>query len=208
MKYSSLLFLFLAHTVLLAQGTNQVQFGKNRVQFHKDFEEWSEYESDNFVTYWYGEARYIGQAAVVMAEYDFAEIQNFLEHRMNEKLEIIVYSDLTDLKQNNIGSEEAFENVVGQTKTVENKLFVYFNGDHNHLRQQIRQGIAAIYIDAMLFGSNLQEIVQNAVLLDLPEWYKQGLVAYVGEEWNTDLDSQLREVFAKPQFKDFEVLCD
>ena len=207
MKYSSLLFLsflFLANIVLVAQGTNQVQFGKNRVQFHKDFEEWSEYESDNFVTYWYGEARYIGQAAVVMAEYDFAEIQNFLEHRMNEKLEIIVYSDLTDLKQNNIGSEEAFENVVGQTKTVENKLFVYFNGDHNHLRQQIRQGIAAIYIDAMLFGSNLQEIVQNAVLLDLPEWYKQGLVAYVGEEWNTDLDSQLREVFATPQFKDFE----
>ncbi|MCC6727392.1 MAG: hypothetical protein IT258_23010 [Saprospiraceae bacterium] len=188
--------------------TTQTEFGKNRVQFHQDFAEWSQYESRNFITYWYGEGRLVGQAVVQMAEYDFYEIQGILEHRMNDKIEIIVYKDLTDLKQSNIGSEEAFMNTGGQTKIVGNKMFVYFNGDHNHLRRQIREGVASVYLNAMLFGSNLQEIVQNAVMMNLPEWFKDGLISYVGEEWNTALDNQLRDMFLSGKYADFEEMAE
>jgi hypothetical protein len=188
--------------------TTQTEFGKNRVQFHQDFAEWSQYESRNFITFWYGEGRLIGQSVVQMAEYDFYEIQGILEHRMNDKIEIIVYTDLTDLKQSNIGSEEAFVNTGGQTKIVGNKMFVYFNGDHNNLRRQIREGIASVYLNAMLFGSNLQEIVQNAVMMNLPEWFKDGLISYVGEEWNTSLDNQLRDLFISCNYPDFETMAE
>ncbi len=186
-----------------SQGT-QVRFGKNRVQYHQDFADWSQYESDNFITYWYGEGRNIGQAAVQIAEYDFKEIQNLLEHRLNDKIEIIVYTDLTDLKQSNIGSEEAFMNTGGQTKIVGSKIFIYFNGDHNHLRRQIREGISSVFMESMLFGSSLQEIVQNAVMMNLPEWFKQGLVAYVGDPWNTRLDEELRERITDEDFEGFD----
>jgi hypothetical protein len=195
-------------TVPVAGQTTQTEFGKNRVQFHKDFAEWSQYESRNFITYWYGEGRLIGQSVVMMAEYDFYEIQGILEHRMNDKIEIIVYTDLTDLKQSNIGSEEAFVNTGGQTKIVGNKMFVYFNGDHNDLRRQIREGVASVYLNAMLFGSNLQEIVQNAVMMNLPEWFKDGLISYVGEEWSTDLDNQLRDLFLSGKYADFEAMAE
>ncbi|MCB9347657.1 MAG: hypothetical protein H6573_09125 [Lewinellaceae bacterium] len=202
-------FLFcLPALALLAQGTTQVEFGKNRVQYHQDFAEWSQYESDNFITYWYGEGRYVGQAVVQLAEYDFKDIQNILEHRINEKIQIIVYTDLTDLKQSNIGSEEAFTNTGGQTKIVGNKVFVYFNGDHNNLRKQVREGIASVYLNAMLFGSNLQEIVQNAVMMNLPEWFKEGLVSYVGEPWNADLDNRLRDYILREDFEGFEALSE
>jgi len=184
----------------------EVQFGKNRVQYHQDYEEWLMYESRNFITYWYGEGRFVGQSAVQLAEYDFEEIQAILEHRLNNKIEIIVYTDLTDLKQGNIGSEEAFENTGGKTKIVGNKMFIHFDGNHSHLRQEIREGIASVYLNAMLFGSNLQEIVQNAVLLSLPDWFKDGLVAYIGEEWNTELDNQLRDILARKEHKDFNDL--
>ena len=186
-----------------AQQGPQVQFGKNRVQYHQDYDEWMMYESRNFITYWYGEGRFIGQSAVQLAELDFEEIQNVLEHRLNNKIEVIVYTDLTDLKQSNIGSEEAFENTGGKTKIVGNKIFVHFDGNHNHLRKEIREGIASVYLNSMLFGSNLQEIVQNAVLLSLPDWFKNGLVAYIGQEWNTELDNQLRDILARKQHKDF-----
>ena len=189
--------------VAFAQQRPQVQFGKNRVQYHQDYEEWLMYESRNFITYWYGEGRFIGQSAVQLAEYDFEEIQAILEHRLNHKIEIIVYTDLTDLKQGNIGSEEAFENTGGKTKIVGNKMFIHFDGNHNHLRAEIREGIASVYLNAMLFGSNLQEIVQNAVLLSLPDWFKDGLVAYIGEEWNTELDNQLRDILARKEHEDF-----
>lgn len=184
--------------------TSQVQFGKNRVQYHRDFDEWSQYESDNFITYWYGGGRNIGQVVVQLAEYDFNYIQNILEHRVNEKIQIIVYTDLTDVKQSNIGSDEAFNNTGGQTKIVGNKIFVYFNGDHTDLRRQIREGIASVYLDAMLFGSNLQEIVQNAVMMNLPEWFKTGLVAFVGENWSTTQDNLLRDAILDEDFRGFD----
>jgi hypothetical protein len=201
------LLLCLSWTATLGQST-QTEFGKNRVQFHNDFAEWSKYESRNFITYWYGEGRLIGQSVVQMAEYDFNEIQGVLEHRMNDKIEIIVYKDLTDLKQSNIGSEDAFENVGGQTKIVGNKMFVYFNGDHNDLRRQVREGIASVYLNAMLFGSNLQEIVQNAVMMNLPNWFKQGLIAFVGEPWSPALDNQLRDILLSEKYADFKEIAD
>jgi len=202
LSFFSLLFFALEAQVA------DVRFGKNRVQYHQDYDEWVQYESDNFVTFWYGEGRNIGQFVVQTAEYDFEYIQSILEHRVNDKLEIIVYTDVTDLKQSNIGNEEAFTNLTGQTKIVGNKIFVYFNGDHTNLRQQIREGIASVYLEAMLFGANLQEIVQNAVMLNLPDWFKQGLAAYLGNSWNTDLDNQLRDAILDEDFKNFEIFAE
>lgn len=207
MRLYLFLFLCLPMALLHAQGT-QVEFGKNRVQYHDDFAEWSQYESENFITYWYGEGRLIGQAVVLLAEYDFREIQSVLEHRMNEKIQIIVYTDITDVKQSNIGSEETFVNAAGQTKIVGNKVFVYYDGNHNNLRRQVREGIASVYLSAMLFGASLQEVVQNAVMMNLPVWFKDGLASYVGERWNTDLDDRLRDYLLSDDFEGFEDLAE
>lgn len=208
LRYLLLFILLLVFGFKLIAQTNDTRFGKNRIQFHDDFENWLQYETPNFITYWYGKARNVGQAAVQIAELDHDAIQNTLEHRINDKIELIVYGDLTDLKQSNIGSEEVFLNVIGQTKIVGNKVFIYFNGDHKHLRKQIRQGIASVYLNSMLFGTNLQEIVQNAVMMNLPQWFKQGLVSYIGEEWNSDLDNQLKDALLNEEFENFEELVE
>ncbi len=205
--FYTITLLLLPFSALFAQGT-QVEFGKNRVQYHNEYEEWLQYESTNFITYWYGEGRGIGQSVVQTAELDYDEVQSILEHRMNGRIEIIVYKDLTDLKQSNIGSEETFVNTGGHTKIVGNKIFVYFNGDHNDLRRQLREGIASVYLNAMLFGSNLQEIVQNAVMMNLPEWFKQGLVAYVGQEWSTEMDNKLRDIILQKRYKSFDKFAE
>lgn len=205
MRIKLLLVLFTAlllSTVSRSQGT-QAEFGKNRVQYHNDFEEWSQYESDNFFVYWYGASRNVGQTVVQFAEYDFAEIQSLLEHRVNEKIQIIVYADLTDFKQSNIGTEEAFTSTAGQTKIVGTTIFVYYDGNHSHLREQIREGIASVYLNTMLFGGNFQEIVQNAVMLNLPAWFKDGLVAYAGEAWSTEQDNALRDALLNPKYRNF-----
>ncbi len=188
--------------------TNRESFGKNRVQYHRDFDEWLQYESDNFITYWYGEARNIGQTVVQLAEYDFDQLQNVLEHRINEKVQIIVYTDITDLKQSNIGNEEVFETTSGQAKFLGNKVFVYFNGDHTDLRRQIREGIASVYLEHMLFGSNLQEVVQNAVLMNLPDWFKAGLLAYIGRSWSVESDTRLRQLLLSGEYETFEELSE
>ena len=218
MRLSIYLLLCVFGNGLFAQ-TSQVEFGKNRVQYHRDFDSWEEYESDNFITYWYGEGRNLGQSVVQMAEYDFGYIQKMLEHRMNEKVQLIVYRDVTDLKQSNIGSEEVFtlpgaQNLgrsasyisATQTKFLGNKAFVYFNGDHGDLRRQVREAMAGVYIEHMLYGSSVQEVVQNAVLLNLPPWFKSGLIAYLGEDWNTEKDDQLRQLMTSGEYENFRDL--
>jgi hypothetical protein len=208
-QYTLLFFLALLLPSASVWGqASSVEFGKNRVQYHDNFSDWSMYESRNFITYWYGEARFVGQSVVQMAEYDFRQVERILEHRMNDKIEIIVYVDVTDLKQSNIGSEEVFLNEAGQTKIVGNKMFVYFDGNHNNLRRQVREGVASVYLNSMLFGSNLQEIVQNAVMMNLPPWFKDGMVSFVGEEWNTDLDDQMRDVILSKRYEDFEAFSE
>ncbi len=190
--------MFLLIPVFHAEGQLvQTEFGKNRIQYHDDFENWNMYETENFITYWYGKGRNIAHTVVQLAEKDNDEIRSVLEHRFNDKIEIIVYLDLSDLKQSNLGAEEVFVSAAGRTKILGNKMFVYFNGDHQQLSNQIRQGIASVYLESMLYGSNLQEVVQNAVLLNLPDWYKEGLVSFLGSEWDEQIDNDLRDIFSQ-----------
>ena len=190
----------LSATILQAQALQET-FGKNRIQYHDDFDDWWQYETDNFITHWYGKAREVGISTMQLAEYDYYDIQNILEHRINDKIEILVYTDQTDVKQSNLGESEAFNSQTGRTTVAGNKIFVYFDGDHLNLRKQIRQGIAQVYLDAILFGSNLQEFVQNTVSLKVPAWYKEGLISFIGDEWNETIDSRLRELFLKTKKK-------
>lgn len=194
-------------SLLLAQTTSQTSFGKNRVQYHHQFDDWSLYETQNLTTYWYGDARSVAHAALQMAEYDFPIIQQLLEHQLTDKIELLVFSDLTDLKQSNIGEDDVFMLSSGETKVVGNKVFIYFDGNHQHLRAQIREGIAGVLVNSMLYGANLQEIVSNAVLLNLPGWYTSGLTAYCGEEWGPEQDDRLRNLLLTRKYKNFDKLA-
>ena len=183
-------------------------FGKNRVQYHNNFKYWWVYETQNFKTYWYDKGKNVGIPSMQLAEYDFGEIQEILEHRLNDKIEIIVYSDLSDLKMSNIGLEETFVTVSGRTKVSKNKIFVHFDGNHNNLRKQIRQGIAEVFINSMLYGNSFQELIQNAVMFNIPEWYQQGISKYVETNWDEHADVQLRELLTRDKrpYKNFKRL--
>ena len=127
-------FLILLTPLFIFSQSIDTRFGKNRVQFHDDFRKWDKYETENFIVNWYGKARNVAKIVVPIAEFYHNEVQNILEHRMNDKIQIIVYTDISDLKQSNIGNDDTWTSKEGETKIVGNKMFVYFNGDHQQLR--------------------------------------------------------------------------
>lgn len=200
-KIFILLFLISALYLFKAHAQTNVEFGQNRVQYHEF--EWQFYQTENFTTYFYLGGQELGKFAAQIAEKDYADIQSRLEYRMNHKIEILVYNTLSDLKQSNIGIATEEQNTGGVTKIIGNKAFVFFNGNHLDLERQIKEGIAKIFINDMLFGGNIQDVLQNAVLLNLPEWFIDGLVAYSGEEWSVDLDNRLRDGILSGNFKKF-----
>ena len=203
-KYLALAIILFGTAVSYSQGT-QVQFGQNRVQY-KDFT-WQFYDGEHFLVYFSQGGQNLGKFTAQIAEADLVQIEDLLDYKLNSKPEIIVYNNIADYNQSNfaIGKEEQY-NLGGQTKIIGNKIFIYFDGNHQHLRKQIREGVGKVLLNSMIFGGNLQEIVQNAVLLNLPEWFTEGLVSYIGEEWNSELDNQLREGVLSGRYQKFNKL--
>ncbi|GIV33684.1 MAG: hypothetical protein KatS3mg031_1219 [Chitinophagales bacterium] len=188
---------------LLAQGT-QVPFGQNRVQYKKF--EWSYYETDRVTTYFYLGGQDIGKFVMQFAGQELSRMENILETKLNKRVIILVYNDLSDLNQTNIGQNLDVVDLAGTTKIIDNKIFVYFDGNHQHLERQIRHGLAQIYINHILLGGYLQEVIQNSFLLNLPEWFTQGLASYLGENWSTELDNRLRDGILTGKYKKFSKL--
>ena len=180
----------------------QLDFGKNRVQYNDFF--WTFYRYDKFDVYFNLGGK---QLANFTAEYtlkQFKEIQSKLDFESEDKIQFIVYNKLSDLKQSNIGyiSNESY-NTGGVTRLMGNKVFLYFNGDYVDFERQIRAGIAEVTINQMIFGSSMLAQIKNNTILNIPSWYLQGLVQYIAEGWNTQIDNIVRDGILTKRYEDF-----
>ena len=105
------------------QGT-QVQFGQNRVQYH-DFE-WQYYDTDNFTTYYYPGGQNIAKFVIMAAEEQVLKLEEQLNYKLSNQIELLIYNDITDLAQTNVGLGNETYNLGGNNKIIGNKLFLYF----------------------------------------------------------------------------------
>jgi hypothetical protein len=184
---------------------NSVEFGKNRVQYQKF--NWKYYQTDNFNTYFSQDGLEIGKFVAQVAEQELPQLEEFIEYGMQRRANIVVYNSFDEMQQSNIGMGIDWQNTGGVTKLVNNKMVIYFDGNHEHLRQQIRQGISGILVANVLFGDDLGEFAANQTLLDLPKWLTDGYIEYAAEEWNTSLDDQLKNALLSGEYRNFYQLA-
>jgi Tol biopolymer transport system component len=197
-KAFALFILFFSFQTIFAQ-TADVKFGQNRVQY-KDFA-FQYYESDHFITYFYPGGQDIAKYVIKAAEDNGLAISELLNYKYKGKINIILYNTINELNQTNIGINDPDQNQGGTAKLPEDKMFIYFNGDHGNLDKQIREGIGRLYVNKQTKGSTVGEKIVNAVALNLPDWYKQGLIEYIGESWNADMEDKLRDGIMSGRYK-------
>ena len=152
-----------------------VEFGKNRVQYQKF--KWKYYQTENFNTYFSQDGLGLGKYVAQIAETELPGIEEFVEYGLQRRINIVVYNNFDEMQQSNIGLGIDWQNTGGITKLVNNKMLVYFDGNHENLRRQIRQGIARVLVENVLFGDDLGEFAANQALLDLPKWLTDGYIA-------------------------------
>jgi hypothetical protein len=186
---------------LLKAQTNSVEFGQNRIQ-HKNFK-WRYYQTTHFNTYFSQNGLELGKYVAQVAEKELPQLEEFMEFTFRQKVNIVVYNSFGEMKQSNIGIGVEWQNTGGVTKLVGNKLIVYFDGDHSHLRSLIRQGIARVMLENLLFGDDFGEVAGNAVLIDFPKWFTDGFIAYAAENWNATLDDKLKDAVQSDKYKNF-----
>lgn len=196
--FSSFLFAF---GLLAKAQVSSVEFGKNRVQYKKF--KWEYYQTTNFNAYFNQGGQELAKFVAQVAEEELPGIEKFVEFSLQRRANIIIYNSFGDLQQSNIGIGIDWQAAGGLTKLVNNKMIVYYNSNHADLRKQIREGIARILTENLLFGEDLGEVAGNQALLDLPQWLIDGYIAYVGQNWSTQLDDELKNVILSGDYKNF-----
>ncbi|MCD4664932.1 MAG: hypothetical protein K8R68_06635, partial [Bacteroidales bacterium] len=86
------------------------------------------------------------------------------------------------------------------------KVFIYFDGSHKNFNQQIRSGIAQSIVNQLLYGKSIGSQVKNTSLFPFPDWYLQGLVSYISEDWNSEIDNWARDGIVSGKFDKFNQL--
>ncbi|MBO7134879.1 MAG: hypothetical protein J6W06_12080, partial [Bacteroidales bacterium] len=139
-----MLLLALASLPAAAQFYNghQMRFGKNRVQFN-DFE-WYYYRHPQFDTYFYAGGSDMAEMASDIATEMIPQIETFFDHKLEKRVILVVFQNLSDFRQSNIGlNTDADEyNIGGTLKVIDNIAFVYMEIDRQKFREQVVAAIA------------------------------------------------------------------
>ncbi len=204
-KFSSVFFIFFSLSIFTSYFTNAqvsgVEFGRNRVQYKKF--KWEYYQTKNFNTYYNQNGQELAKFVAQVAEEELPGIENFTEYGLQRRANIVLYNDFADMKQSNIGMGIDWQTTGGLTKLVNNKMVIYFNGDHANLKKQVREGIARILTESVLFGDDIGEFAGNQALLDLPTWLTDGYIAFAAENWSTQLDDELKSEILSGNYTKF-----
>jgi hypothetical protein len=184
---------------------SQMSFGKNRVQYN-DFL-WTYFKFTDFDVYFYLNGKELAAYTAQFAQANIPEIENRLQGTLSEKIDFVIFNNFSDLKQSNIGliSDQQY-NTGGVTQIIGRKVFIYFDGDYSHFDRQIRSGIAKLLVDQTIYGGSIGTQIKNATLINLPDWYVNGLVSYLGEEWSTETDNIVRDGILTGRYNKFNHL--
>jgi hypothetical protein len=184
---------------------SQMEFGKNRVKYEDFF--WTYYSYDRYDVYFYEEGRELANYVSKAAKKQIIAVEKLFDYAIDDRFQFIIFNKHSDFKQSNIGlSTEAQYNVGGVTTIVGTKVILYYEGDHDKLDAQIREGVAQVLVNQIMYGGNVREMLKNNTLLNLPDWYQKGLVSYVANNWNSDIDNRVKDGILSGKYKNINRL--
>lgn len=183
----------------------QTDFGKSRLQY-KDFN-WTSYQFQEFDTYYYRGGKSIAEYTAKKAHKIKAQIEQQLSFLLEKRIQFIIYNSFSDFKQSNIGYKQHDDyNIGGKTQIVGSKVLLFFDGDYNNLNEQIAYGISNILLNEMMYGGNMADAFTNAALLNLPNWFLDGLVAYIANPWDFEKENLVKDKIGTGTFNKFNHL--
>ena len=182
------------------------EYGKSIIQY-KAFD-WYYYPASNFDVYYYSGGRELAQYTLTQAEIYLKNLEADLQYVLDEKITFVIYNSYTDYRQSNtrLDPNDNMANTGGRSKTQSYKAYIYFNGSHRDFSNVVNKEIARIIINQLFYGGNFQEKLQNNVLLNLPDWYVEGMQNYLSSNWDTRQENIISTGIASARFANFKKL--
>jgi hypothetical protein len=155
-------------------------FGKNRIQF-KQFD-WKYLSSENFDVHFYGDRKKVAQDAAQFLESEFDRITDLIGFYPYQKTKVFLYNSITDLQQSNIGLNHTQFNSGGETEFIKPYVEIAHPGNLEQFKEELILKTSDLFVNEMMFGGSLKDMFQNAVLLNLPDWFIDGTSNYVQKD--------------------------
>jgi hypothetical protein len=172
-------------------------FGQNRIQYKKF--EWNYLSSENFDVHFYGARRKVAEEALQYLESEFDRITDLLGYYPYQKTKVFLYNSISDLQQSNIGLNHTRYNAGGETEFVKPYVEIAHPGNLEEFKEELIFKMSDLLVNEMMFGGNLKDAFQNSVLLNLPEWFIEGISYYVARGWNEEMDDYARQLVQSKQ---------
>lgn len=199
--------MLLPFTSAFAQFYNgsQMEFGKNRVQYGKT--DWFFYRFDRFDLYFYQGGESLAEYTMRASDRALRDLEKTFDYTMDKRFQVIIYNKLSEQKQSNIGlvTDQQY-NTGGITTIVGTKLILYFDGDYKNYEEQLKAGLARVMLDQLMYGGSFKDVIRSNYLLNIPEWYIEGLVSYLSSDWNTEVNNEVRDAVMSGRWEKFSQL--
>lgn len=131
-------------------------------------------------------------------------LEEKLDYRQGGTIELVLAN------QNATSSAERFSHLLvpksGKISVRHNRIFIDPNQPLPKIREELTYRFSNALVTELLLGESVQEQYKYAVLLELPDWFFQGVIEYASVEWDTRDENRLRDVFEFNKTSNFQSL--
>lgn len=180
------------------------QFGQNKVQ-HNNFD-WFYIQTKHFDIYFTEDGKTPAEFAAAAIEDALSKIQETLNYKINNRIILIIYNSHNDFQETNTSDSYLSQGIGGFTEPFKNRMVLPFEGDYNKFRHVIHHELVHAYIQDVIYGGSIQNIISRGITLQLPLWYHEGMAEFLSSDWETMSDMFITDAIINEYLPDIQYL--
>ena len=185
-------FVFVTHVQAQEFYPSQRSWDKTRIQYQKFA--WKYLANQNFEVYYFGKNEVLARTTLQILDADFQRVSNLLSYTPYQKTQIFVYPSGSELAQSNSGISYADAQEAADENRTKFRIEIAFETQFQSYKDNLLKQLAHVYIHDILYGGSIKDVLQNSLLLSVPEWFESGLAAYIATGETAEMSQYMYQV--------------
>lgn len=174
--FAIMLLLSFAHIELKAQGSQWIS-ENHRIQYQKF--QWKYVGSSNYEIYFFDKNEVLAKSMLAYLEADFSRVTELLSYSPYQKVKIFLYPNHETWLQSNSGISLTNSSDVADENLAKFRVELAFKDNSVSFKQELTKQVVRVYLHDLLYGGSVKDVLQNSLLLNLPEWFILGMASYL-----------------------------
>ena len=168
----------------------QRAFGQNKIQYQSF--DWHVLRGAHIDVYYYPEEEPVARVALSYAEESYDYLVRRLDHRVAERVPIVIYASHADFEQTNVLPFVPPEGVLGVTEYLKRRVTLPFGGSYSEFRHTLRHELVHVFQLSLLMQQ--ATLYPRARAFAPPLWWTEGLAEYLSSEQDSRDEMIVRDV--------------